>query len=171
MTMNPEQENFDALRRVLALKRHEQPPPGYFNRFSCQVIGRIKAGERAPDSLWERFSLDLSWLERFWTALETKPILAGAFGITICGLITTGFLFSDRSSGLQSAPITVFAPNANPRPVVQGATPAAGTLFGQLAGFESSGTGSVEGVQVRASLFQEIKPQSRLVNFSLPGDN
>jgi hypothetical protein len=170
MTMNPEQEH-QALRRLLALKRHEQPPPGYFNRFSGQVIARIRAGEQAPDSLWERLSLDLSWVQRLWTAFETKPLLAGAFGVTVCGLITTGFLFSDRSSTLQPAPLTVFTSTVNPQSGLQVATPAASPLFGQVPGLESSSTGSVDGVQVRASLFQELKPQSRLVNFSLPGGN
>ena len=167
--MNSEPENVEVLRRLLAIKRHEQPPPGYFNRFSSQVIARIQAGERAPDSFWERFSLEIPWLRQAWTALETKPLLAGAFGATICGLITTGFLFSDHSSNLQSAPLTILSPNGNPS-IIQAATPAAGTLFGQLPGWDSS-TGGVDAVQVRASLFQEVKPQARLVNFNLPGGN
>lgn len=169
--MHPEQEHVPAVPRLLALKRHEQPPPGYFDRFSGQVIARIRAGERAPDSLWERLAVDVSWVQRLWAAFETKPLLAGAFGVTVCGLITAGFLFSDRSSELQSAPLTVFVPAGHSPSGLQMAAPATSPLFGQVPGLESSPTGSVDAVQVRASLFQESKPQSRLVNFSLPGGN
>jgi hypothetical protein len=169
--MNSEQDNTQALRRLLAIKRHEQPPPGYFDRFSRDVIVRIRAGERAPDSLWERLSLDVSWLRQLWATFETKPLLAGAFGVTVCGLITTGFLFSDRSSDLQSAPLTVYMPNGNQPAVAQVAIPAGGPLFGRVPGLDSSSTGSVDAVQVRPSLFQELKPQTRLVNFSLPAGN
>lgn len=168
--MHPEQENIPPLRRLLALKRHEQPPPGYFNRFSGEVIARIRAGERAADSLWERLSLDGSWVQRLWTALETKPLLASAFGVTVCGLITTGFLFSDRSSNLRSAPLTVFSATDNQPTGLQLAVPATSPLFGQVPGLETSSTGSVDAIPVRASLFQ-AKPQTRLVNFSLPGGN
>jgi len=47
MSMSSEPENFEALRRLLVIKRHEQPPPGYFNDFSRQVISRIRADEAA----------------------------------------------------------------------------------------------------------------------------
>jgi hypothetical protein len=158
--MHAEQDNVEALRRILALKRHEQPPPGYFNSFSSRIIARIEAGERAPDSLWERLS-------QLWTAFETKPLLAGAVGVTFCGLLTTAFLFSD-ASGLQSSPISMYAPNQSP--LMQISTPAATPLFGQVPGLDGASTGSVDTVQVPPSLFQEIKrPQARLVTFTLEG--
>ncbi len=43
--MNENNKNFDELKRLLKLKRHEIPPPGYFNNFSGEVISRIRAGE------------------------------------------------------------------------------------------------------------------------------
>jgi hypothetical protein len=166
--MNPEQENIQALRRLLALKRHEQPPPGYFDRFSGQVIARIQAGERAPDSFWERF--DASWLQQVWAAFETKPLLAGAFGAAVCGLITTGFIFSDRPSNLQPAPLTVLTPNGTRPAFVQVATPVPSSIF-QVPGLDSSRSDSVE---LQPSLFQQFqdrKPQAQLMNFSLPVGN
>ena len=54
MTMNDERENFDALQRLLKVKRYEQPPPRYFNEFSGQVLARISAGEQGGEvSGWE----------------------------------------------------------------------------------------------------------------------
>ena len=76
--MSQDTENFDSLRKLLALKRYELPPPGYFHNFSRQVIVRIKAGESgdaAGGAFW-----DLGWLQRLWAALEAKPALAGGFG-------------------------------------------------------------------------------------------
>ena len=168
--MNREQENIQALRRILALKRHEQPPPGYFHRFSGQVIARIQAGERAPDSVWERFSFDAPWLRQLWAAFETKPLLAGAFGVTVCGLMATGFVLSDRSSNLQSAPLSLYGPNGNQPAIVQAAVPAATTPFGQVPGLEASATTSPDGVT--DSLFQQVRPQqARLVKFTFSGGN
>jgi len=93
-----EQENFDSLRRLLALKRHEQPPPRYFQDFSGHVIARLRAGERVDRSgFWESLSWEAPWLQRLWGAFETKPILAGALGMLVCGLLVSGIALSERA--------------------------------------------------------------------------
>ena len=85
--MNPNSENFDQLRKLLALKRHEQPPPRYFNDFSGQVIARIRAGEHGEDGL--------AWVRKLWSLMEGKPMLTGAFGAAVCALVISGIVFSD----------------------------------------------------------------------------
>lgn len=83
MMMND--ENFDNLRKLLALKNHEQPPPGYFNRLPGRILARIEASEIAAQSTW------WDWLvARF----DARPILACAYGFTISGLLLMGFRLS-----------------------------------------------------------------------------
>ena len=75
--MNENENNFESLRRLLALKRHEVPPPGYFENFSSQVTARIRAGEdRATE---EQQGIELPWFFRLLSAFEAKPAFAGAF--------------------------------------------------------------------------------------------
>jgi hypothetical protein len=96
--MNQDNENFEPLCRLLAIKRHEIPPPGYFNDFSRQVIARIKAGERGDElGIVERFLWEAPWLQRVWAALEAKPILAGACSVAVCGLLIAGVIYSDKA--------------------------------------------------------------------------
>jgi hypothetical protein len=90
--MSGENDDFQDLRRLLALKRYEQPPPGYFNNFSRNVIAGIRAAEaasRVPQA---------GWFQRFWSALETKPIAAGAFGAAVCAVLLGGFIYSGSTS-------------------------------------------------------------------------
>lgn len=103
--MNPGSEDFKSLRRLLALKRYEQPPPGYFNRFSGEVIGRIRAGETGePASLMERLLGGLPWLQRLGQTLEAKPIFAGAFGAAVCALLVSGVVYSEGAGPMPAAP-------------------------------------------------------------------
>ena len=85
--MNSDSENFEQLRKLLALKRHEQPPPGYFNSFSGKVIARIESASQADDGL--------AWMRKLWSLIESKPMLTGAFGAAVCALVISGLIFSD----------------------------------------------------------------------------
>jgi hypothetical protein len=112
MSTNPQQDEFQNLRRLLALKRHEQPPPRYFHEFSSEVIIRIRAGEHIEQfSIWEAFSWEAPWVQKLWHAVETRPVLAGSFGIAICGFLMAGMLYSDSKP---SPVIDTFAVGASP---------------------------------------------------------
>lgn len=98
--MNPEQDDFKQLRQLLALKRYEQPPPGYFQSFSREVIYQIKSeAARTESSFAERLFGEAPWLQRWWKALETKPAFAGGLSFAICGLLVAGLLYSDAPAG------------------------------------------------------------------------
>ncbi len=100
-----EDENFESLRRLLSLKRHEVPPPGYFHNFSSQVVNRIRrdAQESAHAT---------SWLTQFIKLFETKPALAGAFACALCLLLVFGIVNAERPDLQGSAPDQPFASTA-----------------------------------------------------------
>src|SRR5690349_9142624 len=95
--MSQEMENFESLQKLLRVKRHEQPPPGYFDQFSSEVMARLRAGEHEQKDLWRELGEEASWLQRLWASLDAKPALAGAFGVLVCGVVLTGIYFSQQS--------------------------------------------------------------------------
>jgi hypothetical protein len=101
--MNENQQNFDELQRILKLKQHEVPPPGYFNGFSDQVVSRIRAGEAGQGgSLLERLEHQAPWLVNFIRVFENRPGLVGGFATSLCLLLVLGVVFAEyaeRSTG------------------------------------------------------------------------
>ena len=86
--MNPApEENFDQLRKLLALKRHEAPPPGYFNDFSAKVCARIEAADAARP---------VSWWSRLFVTFDAKPILACTYGVAVGGLTLFAVYFASN---------------------------------------------------------------------------
>jgi hypothetical protein len=163
--MSAEQDNFEELRRLIAIKRHEQPPPGYFHNFSHQVIARIQAGEPAADESWlGRWFGGPSWLSNLWTGFEAKPIVAGAFGLGVCSLLVVGLVSSERIDANPG----VFAPvpEAPQGSFAIAPSQSVGSLFERSAA-DHTATGAVYTAQSRSSIFEEIqRPRVQAVSFS-----
>jgi hypothetical protein len=119
--MNENENNFEPLRRLLALKRHETPPPGYFNNFSGQIIASIRAGEVGKSSS------ETSWLVKLLQAFEFKPAFAGAFASALCLLLVFGIVYAERpdsslepllpNSGQSTGSFATVTPSGLPQPV------------------------------------------------------
>lgn len=88
--MQEEGQNFDHLRRVLALKRHESPPPRYFNELPGRILARLE--KEPPPTFWTR--LRHAFLDR--------PLVATGTGVAVGCAALGGLAFAllqDTSSG------------------------------------------------------------------------
>jgi hypothetical protein len=170
--MNQDTENFEQLRRLLALKRHEQPPPGYFNDFSRQVILRIKAGERGEEGAFlERLLWEAPWLQRIWAALEAKPVMAGVFGVAVCGLLLMGVIYSDKTDVSSFALVPTTGSEAAPMALAN-VSAADHPLLAKPVVLEPSSTNPITTAQTDESLLGDIgKLRAQPASFSFPGGN
>jgi hypothetical protein len=78
-------DDFDSICKLLAWKRHEQPPPGYFSRFSEKVIDRIQMADRENQTTW--------W-QRFLLSFDGKPALVCVYGLLVCSGLLFGLSFA-----------------------------------------------------------------------------
>jgi hypothetical protein len=176
--MSQDTENFEKLRRLLKIKRYEQPPPRYFNDFSSQVIARIERGERGDvhasvgRMLWEA-----PWLQQIWSVFEAKPILAGAFGLAVCATLITGVIFSERADLQPVAGIPGTEPSiSSPVEFVNVMAENHSGLFSPAATAQGSGISPNAAMQPAGPLFENLlaQPQglrAEPASFALPGRN
>jgi hypothetical protein len=156
--MNHTEPNFEDLKRLLKLKRHEVPPPGYFEDFSGKVVSRIRAGEnRGRRTFTERLENQSPWLMGLFRIFETRPGLVGGFATSLCLLLLVAVVFAERSDVASKNLLTISDPSpaggssvaSMTSPVLIAATDTSGivastnpvtslqpatTLFGQPAG-------------------------------------
>ena len=150
----PPETDFDPLKKLLALKRHEQPPPGYFNRFGDRLALRLEQEELRAHS---------SWWESFIQGFDARPILACAYGMAVSGLLITGFALADMFQNQSGTVPRVSGPGFAVAP------PHASSLSGQVlhsltAQDENEGSALSPSFPSRAS-FSPTQPLFRPVSF------
>ena len=87
MSTHSNPDDFEQLRKLLALKRYEVPPPGYFNSLPRKVMTRVEMTELGIYSTW--------W-EWVVARFDAKPVLACAYGFAVSGLLLLGFKLSQQ---------------------------------------------------------------------------
>jgi hypothetical protein len=92
-------EDFEKLRKLLKLKRYEQPPPGYFNNFSNLVINRIERGERGFQEV------TLPWVANIFRFFQSSPVFSGLFGAALCALVIYGVAGAHHPSRIEGEPL------------------------------------------------------------------
>ncbi|HAV63517.1 MAG TPA: hypothetical protein DCY13_14260 [Verrucomicrobiales bacterium] len=91
MKENPQE--FESLRRLLVLKRHEVPPPGYFESFSAGVVGRIEA-----EDVRESGGL----LRQVLALFRARPAISWSFCVaSVLVLFASSTLFDPSPAGVQ----------------------------------------------------------------------
>jgi hypothetical protein len=161
--MSETNNNFTELKRLLKLKQHEVPPPGYFNHFSGEVISRIRAGEPGESQTFaEQMRAQAPWLAVFLRIFETKPGMIGAFATSLCLVLLVGVVLAERPD---SVPTDVLA-NSAPAPE------AAAPLMAAVAPADPSGIAispsPVVSLQPTPALFGQQNPLFQSASFT-PG--
>ncbi|HTY86424.1 MAG TPA: hypothetical protein VMB80_03085 [Candidatus Acidoferrum sp.] len=107
------ENNFESVRRLLALKRHEVPPPGYFNHFSRNVIQRIRAGQPAQsESFFDALNAQTPWLGKVLNLFNAKPVFASSFAGALCVLLFLAVVNGERADLIAQTPLPVSAPTS-----------------------------------------------------------
>ena len=166
--MNENDSNFESLRRLLALKRHEMPPPRYFDSFSSQVIARIRAGEAGtPASPLEHLFGQIPWLLELLQTFETKPVFAGAYASALCVLLVAGVIFAERPESTSQAS---WEPTSQIISSFTSATTAALPQPVNQMLIADNSTNPMFNFQSTPSSFGQTLPGAQLVGYSLPGN-
>jgi hypothetical protein len=84
---DPNDPKFDLIRRALALKRHEIPPPRYFNELPGKILSRLAEPEAAEP---------VSFFEKIRQTFALRPMLATgagmAAGVFVLGIVAITLL-------------------------------------------------------------------------------
>ncbi len=161
--MNENEHHFDTLQRLLTIKRHEIPPPGYFNSFSNHIIAQIKAGESTARKTATVETT--TWFSKFLQLFEFKPAFAGAFASALCLLLFFGIFYADQpEAGLQPFLQNSEQSMASFAAATPGLLPAANGIAGMVSSNNPAGS-----LQPMGSFFGSENPLVLPASFSPSG--
>jgi hypothetical protein len=86
--MDENSENFDELKRLLAVKKHETPPPGFHGELRGLILAQITEEEQAGAA---------GWWGRFVESFELRPAISTGYAAALCGLLVAGVFFGIQS--------------------------------------------------------------------------
>ncbi len=166
--MSENENNFESVRRLLALKRHEIPPPGYFDNFSRSVAQKIRENRKAQaGTLFGVFGAQLPWLEKLVQAIYAKPVFASGFAGALCVMLFLAVISGERTDVTASPQLPGYT--AANTASLAALSPAALTQPMNQPGIVSS-TNPVLSLQAIASPYAQPNPLAQPVGFSLPGN-
>jgi hypothetical protein len=163
--MNENEHNFEELKQLLKLKRHEIPPPGYFHNFSGNVIAGIRA-ER--DGTAKSRPVSTNWFTRLLNIFETRPGLVGGFATSLVLVLVGGVVITDHSDS-DSANIFTPNPTADASSSMASATmPGASVNYASAnnSGGISISTNPITSLQPVSSLFGQANPLFQSASFA-----
>lgn len=167
--MSENENNFESLRRLLVLKRHEIPPPGYFNNFSGSVVQGIREGRYArPATISGRLFTQAPWLEKIFQVFDAKPVFASGFVGALCLVLFFGVIHAERPDLTVPPMLSVSSANAASLAAL---SPAAFSSPIEQPGIVSS-TNPVLSLQAVAAgpAFGQQNPLVQPVSFPIPGN-
>jgi hypothetical protein len=154
--MNSDQD-FEDLRKLLALKKYEQPPPRYFSELPSRIWVRIER-EGQTTSFWARFIPNFG----------LNPALAYSFGLLACGTLVFGIGYTLRTESEQTASGTIANENvllASPRLATR---PVSELNLSNYQAARLASTNPVMNSEPLPSLFNSLPVQVAPVSYS-PG--
>lgn len=158
--MNDKNQNFGELKRLLKLKQHEVPPPGYFNGFSGMVVSRIQAGEaREARSAVKRLADDAPWILRFLRFFEASPGVVGGFATSLCLLLIFGVVITEHTDTASSG---AFAINSSASFPAQSSSQASASLMADSVSGNVLTAPASGGITVSTNPLTSLQPVASL---------
>jgi hypothetical protein len=167
--MKESEQNFDELKQLLKLKRHEIPPPGYFHNFSSDVIAGIRAEQNGGATA--RLNSESSWLTRFMRIFETRPDMVGGMATSVVLLLVFGVVLADHSDSDTQNIFTGGASAQVASPLVASSTvstPSVSNFGGDNSdsGGIAVSTNPITSLQPASSLFGQVNPLFQSASFA-----